>query len=157
VHRFADPRFRGELAAWIRSRRSKRREGISGEAFGMPDGLSFLGANAIRTFYIGKRVAAADRRKVTECSAVLAALSTTGDDVIDWFRVGQASSYVLLALTAAGATAAYLNQPIEMAALRPRLGERLLALDGFSQLLMRFGYAPAGRPAQRRPLSDVLV
>jgi hypothetical protein len=120
------------------------------------DALSFVGAAVIRAFDIGKGVAAEDRRKVMEPSAVLAVLSTAGDDVSDWLRAGRALSLVLLTLTAAGATAAYLNQPIEVAALRPRLREAL-ALDGFPQLLLRFGYAPAGRPAVRRRLSDVLV
>lgn len=46
---FADPGFRRELAAWVRSRRLKSRDGISGEAFGMPDLLSPLGALIIRT------------------------------------------------------------------------------------------------------------
>jgi nitroreductase len=153
---FADPRFRRELAAWVRSRRSQRREGISGEAFGMPDVLSFLGAAVVRTFDIGKGVAAGDRQKVMAPSAVLAVLGTAGDAVSDWLRAGRALSHVLLTLTCAGASAAYLNQPIEVAALRPRLREAL-ALDGCPQLLMRLGYAPAGRPAVRRPLADVLL
>jgi nitroreductase len=153
---FGDPRFRTELAAWVRSRRSKRGDGISGEAFGMPDVLSFLGAAVVRTFDIGNGVAAGDRQKVMEPCAVLAVLSTSADDPSEWLRAGQALSRVLLTITAAGATAAYLNQPIEVATLRPRLCEAL-ALDGFPQLLLRVGYAPAGRPAVRRPLCDVLV
>ena len=68
-NKFADLRFRRELAAWVRSRQSERRDGISGEAFGMPDVHSFLGAAVIHTFDISKGVKAADRRKVMETSA----------------------------------------------------------------------------------------
>jgi hypothetical protein len=68
----------------------------------MPDVFSSLGAAIIRTFDIGKGAAASDRRKVMEAFSVLALLSTTGDDVSDWLRAGQALSRVLLTLTAAG-------------------------------------------------------
>jgi hypothetical protein len=131
-NKFADPRFRRELAAWVRSRRSERRDSISGEGFGIPDVLSCLGAAFIRTFDIGKGVAAGDRRNAVEGSAARALLSITEDDASDWLRAGQALSCVLLTLTAAGATAAYFNQPIEVVALGPRLRE-VLALDGFPQ------------------------
>jgi len=50
---FADPGFRRELAAWVRSRRSKTRDGISGDAFGMLDVLSPLGALTIRNLRFG--------------------------------------------------------------------------------------------------------
>jgi hypothetical protein len=77
----------------------------------MPDALSFLAAAVVRTFDIGKGVAAGDRRKGTAPSAVLALLSTKVDDVGNWLRAGRTLSHVLLTLTAAGATAADLNQP----------------------------------------------
>ena len=45
----------------------------------------------------------------------------------------------------AGISASYLNQPIEVTALRQRLGH-LVGLSGFPQLLLRMGYGPEVHP-----------
>ena len=153
---FADPGFRRELAAWVRSRRSKTRDGISGEAFGMPDVLSPLGALIIRTFDLGRKVAAGDRDRIVSGSPLLAVMSSRDDDPANWIDTGRALARVLLTLTASGATAAYLNQPIEIEPLRPRLGD-VAGTRRVPQLLMRFGYGPATGPAVRRPVDEVLV
>jgi nitroreductase len=153
---FADPRFRRELAAWIHSRRAASRDGMSAEGFGMPDILSFAGAALIRTFDIGEGIAAGDHEKIVDGSPTLAVLGTTEDGPRDWLRTGQALSRILLTLTAAGATASYLNQPIEVDGLRTRLREAV-ALRGMPQLLLRFGFGPKLGPTVRRSVEDVLV
>jgi hypothetical protein len=64
---------------------------------------------------------------------------------------------VLLVAAQAGYSASYLNQPIEVAALRPIL--RVLAeSEKFPQLLLRLGRGKSrtAASAPRRPLSDVL-
>ena len=153
---FADPRFRRELASWVHSRRAAGRDGLSGESFGMPDLLSPLGSLVIRTFDMGDRVAAADRDKILAGSPLLAVFATPQDVQADWIATGRALSRVLLTLTAAGATAAFLNQPVEVEQLRPRLREAL-GISGIPQLLMRFGYGPEVRASVRRPLESVLI
>lgn len=153
---FADPRFRRELAAWVHSRRSTTHDGMSGESFGMPDVLSSIGAFAIRTFDMGKGIAAADQKKIVSGSPLLAVFSTRSDSPADWIATGRALSRVLLKLTAAGATAAFLNQPIEVDTLRPKL-KALTGTTFIPQLLMRFGYGPGVRPTTRRLVDDVLI
>lgn len=153
---FADRAFRRELASWVHSRRSESRDGMSGDAFGMPDVLSPVGALVIRTFDLGNGVAAGDARRIMAGSPLLAVLSTPADGVLDWMHAGQALSRVLLRLTADGATAAYLNQPVETRELRP-LVQDVLGSDNLPQLLMRFGYGPTVRASVRRPLREVLV
>ena len=153
---FKDPGFRRELAAWVRSRRGATQDGMSGESFGIPDLLSPVGASIIRTFDLGKAVAAGDREKILEATPLLALISTPGDDRFAWLATGRALSRVLLKLTASGATAAFLNQPIEVKELRPRL-QQAIGIDGMPQLLMRFGYGPAMHPTVRRPIENVLV
>jgi hypothetical protein len=153
---FGDPRFRRELAAWVHSRRAATKDGMSGESFGMPDLLSPVGAFIIRTFDLGNGVAANDQEKIVEGSPLLAVLSTASDAPGDWLATGRALSRVLLKLTASGATAAFLNQPIEVEQLRPQLRD---AIDttAVPQLLMRFGYGDAASPSVRRPIEDVLI
>jgi hypothetical protein len=62
---------------------------------------------------------------------------------------------VLLAVTAGGFTASFLNQPIEVASLRPKLAAAAGAA-GVPQILMRIGRGPKPVPAVRRPVRDVL-
>lgn len=153
---FNDSRFRRELAAWVHSRRAASRDGMSGESFGMSDLLSPVGALIIRTFNIGSGVAAGDREKILDGSPVLAVFGTHGDGPRDWLAVGRALSRVLLKLTASGATAAFLNQPIEVERLRPRLADAI-GRSTTPQLLMRFGYGEAVNRSVRRPVEDVLI
>ncbi len=153
---FADPRFRRELASWVHSRRGASHDGMSGQGFGMPDILSPVGALVIRTFDLGKGVAAGDREKIAEGSPTLAIFSTPSDTLPCWLATGQALSAVLLTLTDAGASASYLNPPVELDELRPRL-RSLVQCKGTPQLLMRFGYGPHVAPTVRRTAQDVLL
>jgi hypothetical protein len=153
---FADPRFRRELAAWVHSRRSASRDGMSGQNFGMPDVLSSVGALVIRTFDMGQGVGAGDREKILHGSPSLAVFATPGDGPADWLAAGRALARVFLKLTAAGATAAFLNQPVEVETLRPRL-RQAIGTNAMPQLLMRFGYGPKIDASVRRPIDEVLV
>lgn len=153
---FADPRFRKELASWVHSRRKSSKDGMSGDAFGMPDILSSLGAFVIRTFDIGKGIGAGDKKKIVDGSPMLAIISTSNDDVQYWMDTGRALSRILLTLTAAGASASYLNQPIEVESLRQRL-RQTAGCKGIPQLLLRLGYGPRVSPSVRRPVEQVIV
>jgi len=153
---FDDPAFRDELAAWIRSRRSSRKDGVSADGFGMPDVMSPISAFVVRHFDVGEKTALADRDKVNAVSAQMAVLATAQDEPIAWLNTGRALSQVLLTLADAGATAAFLNQPIEVPELRPRL-QRLVDSVDQPQLLLRLGYGPDIPAAARRPVSEVLV
>ncbi|WP_270939180.1 Acg family FMN-binding oxidoreductase [Falsiroseomonas oryzae] len=153
----ADPAFRHELAAWMRSRHGATRDGMSGAAFGMPDLLSFAAAATVRTFDMGTSQAAKDMA-LAEGSPALAVLATPGDTPRDWLAAGEALQRALLAITAGGFTASFLNQPIEVPALRPKLAAELGVPGevGVPQMLMRIGRGPKPVPAVRRPVRDVL-
>ena len=62
---------------------------------------------------------------------------------------------MLLAAGACGLTAAYLNQPVEVDELRPRLAAAA-GVQGVPQLLFRLGRGPQIQPAVRRPVAEVL-
>ncbi len=144
---WANTNWRRELAAWMRPRRYG--DGLTVPALG-----ASLARLVIRTFNMGGRVGQNDLR-LTEVSPLLALLGTEGDSPGDWLRAGQALQRVLLVGCQHGLQAAYLNQPIQVAALRPRLSELVGA--GFAQILLRLGYpASVVPPAPRRPIQDVL-
>jgi len=154
---FHDPRFRRELAAWVHSYRLGSRDGMSSAGFGMPDILAPVARFVIRSFDIGGGVAASDAKTIAEGSPALWLLATGGDGPADWLATGRALAPVLLDLRADGWAASWLNQPIEVAALRPRLAAAAGA-EGHPQILLRVG-RPAAWPAatMRRPLSEVLA
>ena len=55
-----------------------------------------------------------------------------------------------------GLQASYLNQPIQVAVLRPKL-QHLLGRSGFPQILLRLGYPATDLPAApRRNLQEVV-
>lgn len=151
---FADKRFRRELAAWVHSNRSHSRDGMPGYAHGHGDVVSMLESFVIRTFDLGKGMAARDK-DLAEHSPVLAVLGTPGDEPIDWLRAGQALEHVLLETTAGGLSASFLNQPIEVETLRPRLA-KLIGRAGSPQVLLRLGVGPEVKPTPRRPVGEVL-
>lgn len=150
----AKPAFRHELAMWLRSSHCASRDGVSGAAFGLPDMLSFALALAIRTFDLGGSQASKDLA-LAEGSPVIAVITTPGETQADWLAAGQALQRALLAVTAGGFAASFMNQPIEVPTLRGRLAA-LLGATGQPQVLIRIGRGPKPVPAMRRPLREVL-
>jgi hypothetical protein len=151
----SDPRFRRELAHWMRINQPAADDGMPGYAIGMSELESAVGPLVVRTFDLGSRQAAKDEDLARE-SALLAVLTTANDDIADWITAGQAMQRVLLTATAAGLRASFLNQPIEVPSLRRQL-QNTLGLAGQPQLLLRFGYGTSGAPTPRRSVSDVLT
>jgi hypothetical protein len=126
---------------------------MSGSNFGMPDLLSPVGAAVIRTFDMGDGIAAKDR-DIAAHSPALLAIATGSDEPRDWVLAGMAHMNALLEIAAAGLTAAYLNQPVEVPRLRPLL-RSAAAVQGHPQLLLRLGRGPHVAAAVRRPVDAV--
>jgi hypothetical protein len=150
----SDPRFRRELAAWLRPNTSKLGDGLAGYAIGLGGFMSRIAPLAIRTFDPGSTLARTDR-KLVEAAPVLLVLATELDDTAHWLAAGQALDRVLLRAAADGLSAGFMNQPVQCAALRVRLNA-MLDRPGFAQIVMRLGYAQLGKPSWRRPVQDVL-
>jgi hypothetical protein len=151
----SDPRFRRELAHWMRINQPAADDGMPGYAIGMSELESAVGPLVVRTFDVGGRQAAKDE-DLARGSALLAVLTTAHDDITDWIAAGQAMQRVLLTATAADVRASFLNQPIEVPSLRKRL-QQAVGLAGQPQLLLRFGYGASGAPTPRRSVSDVVT
>jgi hypothetical protein len=145
---WANPSWRRELAAWMHPR---RRDGLTLPALAIP-----VAQTVVRTFDMGHGVAAKDRQ-LADASPVLAVLSTAGDTPRDWLAAGQALQRLLLVGVRLGLQASYLNQPVQVAALRPKL-QQITGRPGHAQLLLRIGSPTKAVPAApRRAVSEVLV
>jgi nitroreductase len=147
--------FRSELAHWLRPNSTHAHDGIPGYAEGLSDPASLLGPFVVRTFDLGRSRAAKDLDLV-EHSPVLGVVATSDDRVRSWLEAGAALSALLLEATSLGLAASFLNQPIEVARLRPRVAE--LIGGATPQLVLRLGHysGAALRPTPRRSLEDML-
>ena len=128
---WSTPGWRKELAAWMHPRRQ-------GDGLTVPGIVAPIARIIVRTFDMGNRVGTKDKQLAEE-SPVLAVLGTAGDNVADWLAAGQALERILLAAHSQGLQASYLNQPIQVASLRPKL-QKLLRQPGFPQVLLRLGF-----------------
>lgn len=145
---WSNPSWRRELAAWMHPRRR-------GDGLAMPGIVAPIAQLVVRTFDMGNGVGAKDRQLADE-SPILAVLGTDGDSVADWLNAGQALEKFLLSAHSQGLQASYLNQPIQVASLRPKL-QNLLSKSGFPQILLRLGFPKDETDASpRRPLDDVI-
>ncbi len=179
---FADDNFRTELAHWMRPNDTDKGDGLPAYAQGMSgrvwDILSHAGPFIMRTFDVGKGRAAKDRQ-LAEGSPALAIIHTADDDHAAWLATGAALTRLLLAATSMGISASYLNQPIEVESLRPRLSELIAAHLAahtamnalaqqdrpdakqsptiYPQILLRLGYADYTPATPRRPLADFIM
>ena len=145
---WGNPSWRRELGAWMHPRREG--DGLSLPAFAVP-----IAQAIVRTFDMGQGIAARDRQLADE-SPLLTVLATRGDSVKDWLVAGQALQRMLLTGVAFGLQASYLNQPVQIGALRRRL-EQSAGCEGVAQVLVRWGTPLRDlSPSPRRPLADVV-
>ena len=90
-------------------------------------------------------------------SAGLAAFVSEHADKAHWVAAGRACQRFALRATTLGLKIAFVNQPVEVARLRPELAE-VIGLPGRRpDLVMRFGYGPTLPFSARRPVTAVLV
>lgn len=78
-------------------------------------------------------------------------------DLSHWVAVGRCYERFALQATALGIRHAFLNQPVEEAALRPEFAQALDLGAGRPDLVVRFGRGPEMPTSPRRPVEAVLV
>jgi nitroreductase len=150
---YEDPAFRGELASWVRDPDAE--DGLLTHGVALAEAGERADVLPVRTFEHGGGVAATDR-KLAEGSPLLAVIGTDSDDERSWMAAGQALGHVLLQACAEGLSASFLNQPIEVAHLRPLVAEAV-GHSGHAHLLLRIGHGVKAAASARRPVDDVIV
>ena len=155
----ADAAFVRELKSWLRF--SPR------QAIEMGDGLfSATTGNPALPAWLGPlmfdRVFKADAEndkyaRQIQSSAGIAVFVSARDDKEHWVRAGRACQRFALQATALGIKHAFINQPVEVARLRPDLAA-LVGLPGRRpDIVMRFGYGASLPFSARRPVEAVLA
>jgi hypothetical protein len=155
----ADAAFVRELKAWLRfnpARALRTGDGLYSVASGNPALPDWLGPTAfdwLSTARAQNDVYAGQIRS----SAGLAVFVGAQADPAHWVAVGQACQRFALQATALGLKHAFINQPVEVAAMRPELAS-LLGLPGQRpDIVMRFGHGPTLPWSPRRPVHAVMA
>jgi hypothetical protein len=154
----SNPAFAAELKHWLRfnaAAAARSGDGLYSACFGNPRVPTWLGR---RVFGWVFKPEAENRRYARQLrsSAGLALFSADHDSPAGWARVGVAYQRFALQATALGVRHAHLNQPLEVAELRPQLASLLGLGARRPDLLLRYGFAPPMPRSLRRPVAEVL-
>lgn len=147
----ADPEFRAEWARWT-GRTDEDTDGVPARSGGpAPEPQDHW---AMRDFGGGH-----GRERVTgkdfEPDPLIAVVGSFQDRVPAWVQAGQAMQRVLLTATAAGLSASFISQVVEVPAIRKDL-RALVGGAVWPQTVLRVGYGFPVPATPRRDLDDVL-
>jgi hypothetical protein len=158
LSQYADGAFVDELIQWLRFNQKDAlaaADGLFSRCSGSPEVPAWLGRMFVAST-TPQGQADADAKKLRS-SAGVAVIASESEDKTAWVRAGQMYERLALTLTAANIKSAFLNQPIEVAAVRGQFQSALGIGSAVPQLLVRFGYAGAMPRSLRRPLDHVLI
>ena len=155
----ADAAFVRELKAWIRFNGAaavRTRDGLYSVSSGNPNIPSWIGDLAFRWVFTAKDENDKYARQVRS-SAGIAVFVGQAADKAHWVEVGRCYERFALQATALGIRNAFLNQPVEVAALRPLFAAAMDVAGQRPDLVVRFGRGPVLPRSLRRPVEAVLV
>ncbi len=131
-------------------------DGLYSGASGNPALPDWLGPTAFDWFSTAKAENHAYARQIRS-SAGIAVFVGASADPAHWAAVGRACQRFALQATALGLKHAFINQPVEVPALRPELAALIGMPKQRPDLVMRFGYGPLLPYAPRRPAREVMT
>ena len=154
-----DREFVRELVGWMRftpGEARRRGDGLFGPALGMPVLPRLIAAPMMRLVMTAASQTARDLAALRS-SAGVAVFASERNEPSAWVETGRRFERFALEATRLGIRTAFLNQPVEVPALRSGVAAAL-GLDGRRpSLVVRFGYGPARPRSFRRPLEAVLA
>ncbi|MBP7241126.1 Tat pathway signal protein [Amaricoccus sp.] len=154
-----DAAFMAELAAWIRFNPRTAMatgDGLYAGASGNPSIPTWLGRSILPRIMTPASEAARFARQM-QTSAGCAVVFAEEAGPRGWIQVGRACQRFALAATTRDIRMSFVNQPVEVAALRPELAALAGEPGQRPDLLIRFGFGPLLPFSPRRPVADVLA
>ncbi len=154
----ADRAFVAELKHWLRFNPRQALttgDGLFSVASGNPSLPSWAGPTAFDLLVSAKTENDKYARQLRS-SAGIAIFVAASSDAAHWVQVGRACQRFALQATLLGLKHAFINQPVEVASLRPHLADLAGAAGRRPDLLMRFGYGPSLPYSPRRTVTAVL-
>ena len=148
------------LKAWIRfsaDEALRTGDGLFTGASGNPVRPCWLGRRAMGLFFTPQSENKKYARQIRS-SAGIAVFITERSDEAHWVKTGRCYQRFALQASAMGIRNAFLNQPIEVGAVRSQLAAWLgLVNQQQPDLVVRFGRGPAIPWSMHRPVQAVLV
>lgn len=154
----ADPDFVRELKAWIRfnpAQAARSGDGLFTGASGNPSLPGWLGPRLFDLVF----TAEAENEKYAaqvRSSAALVVLVAPENAPRGWVAAGRACQRLMLQATVDGLKCAFLNQAVEVPAMRAELRSLLGLGERRPNLVLRLGRGPAMPRSLRRPVAEVL-
>ena len=153
-----DAAFMAELKSWLRfSERDAvaTRDGLFARASGNPTMPSWL-ARAVLPLVFTADGENRKYREHIESSAGIAVFVSDVNDKTHWVAAGRACQRFALQATALGLKYAFVNQPVEVPALRRQFAAYLGLGERRPDLVLRFGAGPDLPRSLRRPPEQVM-
>ena len=154
-----DPAFVAELKAWIRfgdAEAIRTGDGLFSRASGNPSVPRWLGSALFPAFFRTDHENEKYAKQVRS-SAGIAIFVSQANDKAHWIEAGRCYERFALQATALGIRNAFLNQPVEVSAIRPQFAGFLGIGDRRPDLVVRFGRGPEMPRSLRRPVDAVLT
>ena len=156
---FEDSEWLRELQSWIRfsgPEALRAGDGLYGPVMGSPSVPRWLGRLAMRFGFSARKQNARDRRHIMSSSAI-AVIHSESNDEPHWVEAGRCYQRLGLEATALGLKTAFINQPVEVAELRPAFARHLELGDRRPDLVVRIGRGPDMPRSLRRPVDEVIL
>ena len=154
-----DPAFVAELKAWIRfndAEAVRTGDGLFARSSGNPSVPRWLASPLFPLFF--RADSENDKyAKQVRSSAGIAIFVSDSNDKAHWIETGRCYERFALQAAALGIRNAFLNQPVEVSALRPQFASFLGLGQRRPDLVVRFGHGPAMPRSLRRPVESVLL
>ena len=154
-----DPAFVAELKAWIRfadAEAVRMGDGLFSRASGNPSVPRWLGSLLFSALFQTDSENEKYARHVRS-SAGVAVFASQANDKAHWIEAGRCYERFALHATALGIRNAFLNQPVEVSAVRPQFANFLGIGNRRPDLVVRFGRGPEMPRSLRRPVDAVLA
>ena len=155
---FSDPRWAEELRAWIRFNARdaiRTADGLYGPVMGSPDVPRWLGRLFMRLAFSAARQNQKDITNIRSSSAIAIFVSDM-DDKRHWVETGRCYERFALQAAALELQTAFINQPVEVSALRSQFASYMGIGNRRPDLVVRIGRGPAMPRSLRRPVEEVL-
>ncbi|MEO1160209.1 MAG: Tat pathway signal protein, partial [Pseudomonadota bacterium] len=138
------------------SQAAETRDGLYSACTGNPSLPPFLGRIMFDLLFSAGSENDKLARQVRSSSG-LAVFVTEKDDKAHWLQSGRCYQRFALQATALGIRHAFVNQLVDVPAVRSEFS-KLLGIAGLrADLVVRYGYAPAMPRSLRRPVDEVIV
>ena len=154
-----NPAFVKELKSWVRFNEADALatgDGLFSRLTGNPTLPRWLG-NVVFSTVLSEKSENDKYAKQLRSSAGVAVFVGDRANPANWFEVGRAYERFALAATALDVRTAFVNQPVEVPAVRTQFAQWLGLGSQRPDLVVRFGRGPQLTYSLRRPVADVVV